>query len=678
MREINLKLIYVLLITISLFGVKAGWCAWTQDGGALNLDLNEGAGYPVVEMCGTIPYAFWVESGLPGVGAKGFIKCFVEGSWSQVGSYINENVDYSISCPDIAFLYSTPYIAWHEGPNPNLKLVYVKYFNGSSWVQLGSGSINNNPSEVAIYPSITFDNETPYIAWQENSGGINTEKIYVKYYDGNQWVQKGAPLNVNMSWPAYNPDIAIDNHTPYVVWNEYTGAKWHIYVKHFNGSDWEQNGNELNVDVNMNAVYPKISFSENTPYIVWQEYRSSGYQVYVKVKNGSSWDLVGSRCLNMDADNVAIYPRIAVSDTTPYVTWMEIVSGKDKVYVKHYNGSDWEQDGSGELNVGSNSNARYPSVATPGDGVVYVAFQDDEGATNKVYVKHIGNPVDVITSPYNILPNHTILNTTMSMKISGVQFVAPVQVRLIRSSTCEIINGYNVNLVNENLITANFNLTGALAGIYNTEVIRPFYSKALNNSFDILELLEKPIQWDITDMGQMDSSTVGGIFSDIVVADGDNDGLKEIFAVCRNQKIFRFKNNDPIWLKTEVFSSAVVGEYYIDVMVADGNHNGGLDLYSASLNNNVYEYCSVNNWTQENVATVGAAVYSLCTGDGNNDGWVKLYAACANGHVYQYAKSTGSWTVEDCGSVGGEIYDVAVGDGIVMVSLRFILLDQII
>ena len=168
-------------------------CAWTQDGNELNVDQNEGAGYSNISMGYSIPYVAWVESGAPGAGIKGYVKRFVEGNWQQVGNYLNIDVDQHLANVDIAVLNATPYATWEEASDP--RQIYVKYYNGSSWVRVGLGSLNNNIFQPAALPSIAFDGATPYVAWQENSGGINTEKIYVKYYD---W---SAPLGVHpCSW----------------------------------------------------------------------------------------------------------------------------------------------------------------------------------------------------------------------------------------------------------------------------------------------------------------------------------------------------------------------------------------------------------------------------------------------------------------------------------------------
>jgi len=97
----------------------------------------------------------------------------------------------------------------------------------------------------------------------------------------------------------------------------------------------------LNVNPAMAVDYPSLAFSGNTPYAAWIENNGSGaYNVFVKFWNGSGWELKGGG-LNVDLNQSAFFPSIAVTGTTPYVAWAE--SGQ--IYVRHWDGGNWVSDG---------------------------------------------------------------------------------------------------------------------------------------------------------------------------------------------------------------------------------------------------------------------------------------------------------------------------------------------
>jgi hypothetical protein len=103
-------------------------------------------------------------------------------------------------------------------------------------------------------------NETPYVTWHEYNGSSN--QIYVKHYNGSAWVQDGGSLNTNPSNVGFFPDICTTSTgVPYVAWHESEGSNHWIYVKHFNGSAWNQDGGQLNVTPNKYAELPAIAMA---------------------------------------------------------------------------------------------------------------------------------------------------------------------------------------------------------------------------------------------------------------------------------------------------------------------------------------------------------------------------------------------------------------------------------
>ena len=100
---------------------------------------------------------------------------------------------------------------------------------------------------------------------------VTSSNIYVKRWNGSSWVQLGTFLDVNTNQNAANPSIALDSSgNPVVSWKEFDGTSSNIYVKRWTGSTWQQTTDIFdNVKAN-NAVYPSLALdSANNPVVAW-------------------------------------------------------------------------------------------------------------------------------------------------------------------------------------------------------------------------------------------------------------------------------------------------------------------------------------------------------------------------------------------------------------------------
>ena len=264
------------------------------------------------------------------------------GDWVQDNGALNIKTSESGSSPSITVNDGVPYVAWSETSSSGNQ-IFVKHFSGGSWLEDG-GSLNVNTDQSASSPDIITFNGTPYVAWQE-SNGSNTE-IRVKYFNGSNWVALGGSLNVSAGCDGLWPRIAMVNSTPFVCWSE-DGGNEKIYVKYFNGSFWNSAGGSLNIDTGLKAYSPNIAGYNNTPYVAWSEYDSGGTrQLYVKHFNGSNWIQDGGGSLNVWTFIDAFKPFVAFKGGTPYVAWTEATGMGRQMCVKYFNGVNWVLEGS--------------------------------------------------------------------------------------------------------------------------------------------------------------------------------------------------------------------------------------------------------------------------------------------------------------------------------------------
>ncbi len=635
--SINKLKVVLPILCILLYGSSA-LGEWVQVGGAPGLSGWDAP--PKMDMYNNTPYIAGEYS------VDIYVKYYNGSDWEQLGAGIAG--PYQKWGCDIAFLNDTPYVTWSMDDGSRQQ-VEVKHFNGSSWEQDG-GYLNIDEADYAYDPAIANNNGTPYVAWMERTPN---ERIFVKHYNGSAWISDGGILNVDPNHGAQTPDIAFYNGTPYVVWSE-AGVAWQIFVRHYTGSVWNQDGGILNVDSNQNAREPSIAFSNNgTLYVAWEESNGTAKQIYVKHYTGSTW-VQDAGSLNVDSNQDAQRPEIALYNLTPYVTWHESNSVADQIYVKYYNGSSWEQiDGS--LNIDPNLGAFFPDIEINSNGVPYVSFINGSSA----FVKHYATPTPEPTIYiYEIIPNYSTQSKNQNTTIVGYNFTDLPVVKLVAGGKPDVI-GTNVVIKNNKLLTCSFNLNNIIEGVYDLRVESIGKTGNLTRAFHILVPNTIPLNWVTTDIGILNPPVSTGSATGIDIGDGDNNSLQEVYATNRNPGFFRKSWQGSAWTN-ETLPASPSGEINNDIIICDGDNNGVKEIYIAAQDNHVYQYGGAN-WDKVDVGSGSNKMKSLAYGDGNNDGQIEIYAACEDGFIYQF-NYNGGWNGTTIAASSVEMRAVAVGD----------------
>jgi len=145
------------------------------------------------------------------------------------------------------------------------------------------------------------------------------------------------------------------------------------------------------------SYHPSVAVApDGRPYVAWHDYSGGDEEIYVRRWNGSSWEEVGSGSASgggiSDNDGWSYDPSVAVApDGRPYVAWYDDSGGDPEIYVRRWNGSSWEEVGSGSASGGgisdNSGNSSRASVAVAGDGTPYVAWYDDSSGDEEIYVR---------------------------------------------------------------------------------------------------------------------------------------------------------------------------------------------------------------------------------------------------------------------------------------------------
>jgi hypothetical protein len=177
--------------------------------------------------------------------------------------------------------------------------------------------------------------------------------------------------------------------TPYVAWGD---DSFEIYVRRWNGSSWEEvgSGSASGGGISDNdglSDLPSVAIApDGTPYVAWTDSSGGDFsEIYVRRWNGSSWEEVGAGSASgggiSESSGDSIGPSLAIApDGTPYVAWGDDIGWENlEIYVRRWNGSSWEEVGSGSASGGGISDnggwSVGPSVEVAPDGRPYVAWQ---------------------------------------------------------------------------------------------------------------------------------------------------------------------------------------------------------------------------------------------------------------------------------------------------------------
>jgi hypothetical protein len=290
--------------------------------------------------------------------------------------------------PSLVFMNALPSLGWIELNVHGISQVHVGRWDRSGWIN-DRGGQNMDETHRAFDLTMSSDGKIPYLAWIELNAK-NIPQLYVKHPSQGEWIVDGGSLNLDPSQGAANPALSATGQIPYLAWCEYNPQRvYQLYVKQLSADGWHLDGTgSLNISPARDAIRPALALQGSVPYLTWAELSDLNFfQIYVKRWNGSSWDLLG-RSLNMDPENHALNPSIAILGETPYVAWIE-TDGKGifQLNVKHWDQNRWIVDGK-NLNIDPGRHAMSPSLVQSGS-TLYLAWTEyDEKGISQIHVKH--------------------------------------------------------------------------------------------------------------------------------------------------------------------------------------------------------------------------------------------------------------------------------------------------
>jgi len=193
--------------------------SWVSVGISLNVSQTDPANAPNIADVAGVPFVAWQE--ITASAAEVHVARLDGASWTAVGGALNASATEGADAPSIMGIGGLPYVAWPEGNGPARHL-YVKRLDGNAWAPVGA-SPENAPGSLPSSPSLADFGGVPVVAFDDFAG--SNYRVYAKRFDGSAWVQVGSgPLNVAGDRSAERPSVNDVGGVPYVAWDEYDAS----------------------------------------------------------------------------------------------------------------------------------------------------------------------------------------------------------------------------------------------------------------------------------------------------------------------------------------------------------------------------------------------------------------------------------------------------------------------
>ncbi|MFQ5779429.1 MAG: Ig-like domain-containing protein [Nitrospiria bacterium] len=301
--------------------------------GTLNIAAGQHALNPSIAVVGTIPYLVWEETTGTGLSNVHF-RTFDGTNWTTPTAPINASgtsgrqprVASDRATTPVAFLTYTEC----DSTGGNCKVFVQKDVGLGNWQDVPNVTppvpLNIDTTKSATDSAIAFDSSnTPYVIWTELDGsGIS--QIFVKHFDGASWVSDplaGTSLNVNSTEDGFNPAIAINGTTIKASWMECVSPNnCQLHIKEWNAGASPPAAS----DPNFQKVEtfpsvpddPSLAFNNGILYAAWHE--TGKFHVRREETTGTFKDIEDMGFVVDGSNNTLLFRDVGTTDKTATIT----------------------------------------------------------------------------------------------------------------------------------------------------------------------------------------------------------------------------------------------------------------------------------------------------------------------------------------------------------------------
>ncbi len=277
--------------------------------------------------------------------------------------------------PALAFDGTAPIVAYVLNGE-----IVVRRFDGANWIGLAGSDAAGGISATASNsqaPAIAVDSlGRPWVAWQEEHTQVWGD-IYLRFFDGSAWRELGGSASggglSNTGGQSLAPALALVGDEPVVVWEDDTANDWEIYGRHWDGVSWVEwgtttTGASVSASPGRCTDTRIIADHNGQMAVAWIDSSAGNFDVYVRRLEGEQWNELGASASGGGVSGLAsndVWPSMAFAPNGElgiawYAGW-----GTNRSHARFWNESEWyDLDESGVTNlVPDGSDSAYASLA---------------------------------------------------------------------------------------------------------------------------------------------------------------------------------------------------------------------------------------------------------------------------------------------------------------------------
>ena len=292
------------------------------------------------------------------------------------GLYAGDNFGHSISMPDSnTMAVGAPF---NDSLGINRGQVSVFVWNGTTWIQKGNsilGIIDDDRAGISIHmpdPNTIAVGE-PY----NDIGGTKAGRVRVFAWNGVSWSQKGSPMyGSGQELYAGNSVFMPGPNTVAVGLPGYYTNTGSVKVYYWNGNNWIQKGATINGQHLSDDFGCSLSMPDSNTIAIGADQNSPGGYVKVFSWNGALWQLKGQ-----EINGPPISSWFGKSVSMPDVNTVGIGAtnydsswaGAGLVRIYNWNGNAWVQRGSDIVGDSTKDGCGY-SVSMPDADHIVIGY----------------------------------------------------------------------------------------------------------------------------------------------------------------------------------------------------------------------------------------------------------------------------------------------------------------
>lgn len=301
-----------------------------------------------------------------------------------------------------------PIVAWRDTGSGRSE-IYLRRWNGAAWVELANSASGGGVSNLgagggsAYRPALAIDGaNNPVVSWEHVASLSSTWSVYLKHWNGSSWIELGGSATgsgIANSGVGGAPSVAVDgSNYPAVAWQDGLSGNLEIYLKRWNGMSWVELAGSATAGGVSNTAgaseLPSLAIeTTGNPVVGWQDGTNGNLEVYLKRWDGAQWAELSGSASSGGISGTATPSEgcsLALESTNnPLVAWQD-GAGNTEVFLKRWDGAQWVQlssSGSGNGLSNTSGASRHASLSRDASNFPVAAWTDMTSGALEVYLK---------------------------------------------------------------------------------------------------------------------------------------------------------------------------------------------------------------------------------------------------------------------------------------------------